>query len=295
MSNCGAWGEAWTRQSLHALYVLAAQPRPGGARLHPGSLGEVAESAGIVLLEPVDRLRRGFDGGDAVIFGEPRALAQGPLAHVGDQALADREIDVDVHSARLRRGALTARGVTQAPPREGQVAIPAAGNADFARRAEQCFGGAVRERVGPGRGHREAPSRYPVPGPADSLDLRDDGALAALRQVARDLGEPRRGAASAGIEVTRGAPGALQRLGQDLLGGRGIGEEGVHAGVQREPVALAELFVSAAVASGHAFHELSVRHWQASHGQPSEVGVVPARATAAQTAQLSRSRKTDAG
>src|SRR5256885_10222348 len=44
------------RASLHALDGLALQARPGGARLHPGSLREVAEPAGIVLLEPGDCL-----------------------------------------------------------------------------------------------------------------------------------------------------------------------------------------------------------------------------------------------
>src|SRR3989440_10690641 len=138
-----------------------------------------------------------------------------------DQALADREIDVDVHSARLWRGALTARGVTQAPPRERQVAIAAAGNADFAWRAEQGFGGARRERGRRGRGHRdvsEDTSRSAKP-----TGSGDDRTLAALRQVTRDLGEPRRDAAGAGVEVTRGAPGALQRLGQDRLGSGGGG------------------------------------------------------------------------
>src|SRR5437879_3621925 len=62
--TCGARGEARTRQcrarksggSLHPLDGLAPQARPGGAGLHPGSLGEVAEPAGIVLLEPGDCL-----------------------------------------------------------------------------------------------------------------------------------------------------------------------------------------------------------------------------------------------
>src|SRR5256886_12576167 len=154
---------------------------------------------------------------------------------------------------------LTPFGVTEAPSLEPQIQIPVAGDPDFAWRAEQLLGGARRGRVGPGCGHRDASSRYPVPRPADSLRSGDGGTLAALRQVARDLGEPRGGAAGAGIELSGRAPGALQRLGQDFLGRRGIGEQGVHAGVQREPVAVAELLVGTAIARGHEFDGLSGR------------------------------------
>src|SRR2546423_11631000 len=132
---------------------FAPQARPAGAGLDPGSLGEVAEPAGVVLLEPIDCLGRRFEGGHAVLFGEPRALAQRPLAHVGDQPLTHREVDVDVYPAGGCCVALTAFGVTQAPPLEPQVPIPVAGNSDFAWRAEQPLGGARRERVRPRRGH----------------------------------------------------------------------------------------------------------------------------------------------
>src|SRR2546430_1671415 len=185
----GAGGEKRGRDSLlHTLFGFTPQAGPGGARLHPGSLGEVAELAGVVLLEPVDRFRRGFEGGDAVLFHEPPALAQGPLAHVRHQPLADREIDVDVHATGADGCGPTPSGVTQVPPPEPQVPIPAAWDAEFARRAEQLLGGARRDRVRPGRGHQDVSSRYALVAQADSPGSRDRGRLPALRQVAPELG-----------------------------------------------------------------------------------------------------------
>src|SRR5919197_4552623 len=101
--NCGPRGDARTRQycsggSLHPLDRLALQAGPSGARLHPGSLGEVAESAVMVLFEPGDGFGRRFERRHAVLFGESATLLQRPLAHVRDQALADRQIDVHVHT-----------------------------------------------------------------------------------------------------------------------------------------------------------------------------------------------------
>src|SRR5437588_12374426 len=171
------------RGLVHPLDGLAPQTRPRGAGLDPGSLGEVAEPAGIVLLEPVDCLGRGFQGRNAVLFSEPRAMPQRPLAHMRDQPLPYREIDVDVHAAGGCGRALTPFGVTQAPSLEPQVPIPVAGNPDFAWGAEQLLGGARRERVRRGRGHRDACSRYRVLSEPDSLRSGDGRTLAPLRQV----------------------------------------------------------------------------------------------------------------
>src|SRR5438270_677065 len=64
------------RGLVHPLDRFAPQARPAGAGLDPGSLGEVAEPAGVVLLEPIDCLGRRFQGGDAAL-GAYAARAQG--------------------------------------------------------------------------------------------------------------------------------------------------------------------------------------------------------------------------
>src|SRR2546421_264721 len=103
------------RGLVHPLDRFAPQARPAGAGLDPGSLGEVAEPAGVVLLEPIDCLGRRFQGGHAVLFGEPRALAQRPLAHVGNQPLTHREVDVDVYAARAQGLARSRARLSRAP------------------------------------------------------------------------------------------------------------------------------------------------------------------------------------
>src|SRR6058998_3919267 len=114
--------------SIHALDRLALETRPGLARADPGSLAGRIQSAGVLVLQPLDQLGRRVVRGDAVLFSQPLALPQRPATQVRHEPQPDREVDVDIHPARESRGAAALFGVAQEPTAERQVSITRAGN-----------------------------------------------------------------------------------------------------------------------------------------------------------------------
>src|SRR5213592_1660235 len=104
--------------SIHALHRLALETRPGLARSDPGSLAGRIQSAGVLVLQPLDQLGRRVVRGDTVLFSQPLALPQRPATQVRHEPQPDREVDVDIHPARESRGAAALFGVAQEPAEE---------------------------------------------------------------------------------------------------------------------------------------------------------------------------------
>src|SRR5439155_809794 len=90
--------------SIHALHRLALETRPGLARSDPGSLAGRIQSAGVLVLQPLDQLGRRVVRGDTVLFSQPLALPQRPATQVRHEPQPDREVDVDIHAARESPG-----------------------------------------------------------------------------------------------------------------------------------------------------------------------------------------------
>src|SRR2546425_4945591 len=154
--------------SIHALHRLALETRPGLARADPGSLAGRIQSAGVLVLQPLDQLGRRVVRGDTVLFSQPLALPHGPATQVRHEPQPDREVDVDIHAARESRGAAALFGVAQEPAAERQVPIARAGNSEVLGLAPQALTAvgdhepACRSRGAPsGVARRSRPSLHP--------------------------------------------------------------------------------------------------------------------------------------
>src|SRR5207249_6142580 len=76
--------------SIHALHRLALETRPGLARADPGSLAGRIQSAGVLVLQPLDQVGRRVVRGDTVLFSQPLALPQGPRSEEHTSELQSR-------------------------------------------------------------------------------------------------------------------------------------------------------------------------------------------------------------